>query len=727
MKKLTLFALFFLSLSFPLWAGNFYATGLNNPSEHWATFKTLGMTVSIENSGGFVEVEIHSRSQMVCEHYWNTTRCPSSQKFQVKIPFNLPAGAVLISAGVFSGGQWIDAKSVDVLRAEEIYQQTPQSDLRLLLRRVIKREYDGHAKTSYELRLSPIDKFSEFLFRIKYVIKTTPSLWNFRAAVRLEDFTGPRYNLDCRYIISAYFRDDDFPLAMPDFLYGGPSGAQWEKTNDNRWHLSVSDAVWNAYGAGITWPRFFKKGEELRLFENEDGKFYHLIMPSPVEPEERKPRHVLIVYDLAQQDSDNPSYWLNAFKVVADSGLTARDSINVLLTDFVPKILREHFVPASNQEINQLFSEINQAPQPQLSTLPQLLRAAKDFFNKEKTPGEVWLISNATKHSKPISVANEILDLSLRKFKFPVVFRIFDCSKYDWSSGIWINGSVYYGNDYLYENLARLSKGTVVKARKYARWELRDALANVFFPDVDAVEVDALPQGGFHESRFLLNGGRTHFPIAWPYMELGRYQGDLPFTVDYFGKVDGRLYKHTVSISDTFNTPHRDLLATMWNAYHVEDLLREPQSDATIREIGRVATKYHFLSPYNGFVIPGPSGLVAFKRLMEVDTSQAEETTVESQPKQFELKAFPNPFNLSTMVQLTFPVFQKAEKVQVGMYNLLGERVRSFQFDLHAGANAIQFRWNGESDEQRVLPSGIYLIVGKIGKFQKRIKVTLLK
>ena len=727
MKKSILLLLFILGISAPARAGNFLATGLTNPGERWGYFITTGLSVHINNYGDFVEIEIQSRNHMAC---WSWG-CPSTQPFQVKIPFELPGTAVLTSAGIFDGNQWRDAKSVDVLKAEDIYNQTPKSDMRLLLRRMIRRDRNGKPYSRYELLISPVIRFTDFVFRVKYVIRVTPGIWQMRMKLRLRDFFESCPTDECVIPISFYFLDHDFQMNQPKFFTGIRPGKRYNFTKTGAmWDVSVPRKDLNYYGdIGISWLRLLSKGPELRLFENEDGKFYSLTLVPPLQTNERKARHVLIVYDLA----DNIPYGfsrselINEFKTMAISGLDDKDSINVLLTDFIPKTLREHFVPAADQMVDQLFSEINQAPQPHLSALPQLLRAAKDYFNRENVPGEVWLISSATKHSKPVSVANEIIDLSLRLFKQPVSFRIFDCSQLDWQYAIWINGSIYFGNDYLYENLARLSKGAVVKARNLSAWQLRDALANVFFPAVDAVEVDALPQGGFHESRFLLNSGRSHFPIAWPYIELGRYKGDLPFSVDYFGKVDGHLYKHTVTITDTFNTHHRDLLAVMWQAYHVEDMLKEPQSYAAIEEIGRVATQYHFLSPYNGFVIPGPSGLVGFKRLVEADTSEAEQLTTETQPVYFEIAAFPNPFNLSTRVQMKFHALQKTEIARIKIYDLLGKQVRAYRFDVPEGTSSLQFRWDGRSSDHAFLPSGIYLIVGKMGTFQKRIRVTLLK
>jgi len=727
MKKLILVLVILLGLSVPSKAGSFVATGLNDPGETWSYFTTTGMTVSLENFGTFVQVEIQSRSHMSCSSW----RCPTNQPFQVKIPFELPKEAVLTSAGLFDGTKWIDAKAVDVFKAEEIYEQTPKSDLRLLLRRVIQRNYYGKSLSRYELLLSPVTLKKDFVFRVKYVIHTTPGIWQMRTGSQLGDFFESCPTYHCDLPVSFYFVDLDFPSNQPEFIYGVRNKIIYPFTKaGTKWKTSVPAKYINFYsGVGIHWFRPLSKGPELRLFEDESGKFYSLMLTPPLQSAERKARHILIIYDLAENipGSFSRTQLVNEFKVMATSGLEDSDSINVLLTDFVPKTLREHFVPATNQTVNQLFAEINQAPQPHLSTLPQLLRAAKDYFNREAVPGEIWLISSATKHSKPLSVANEIINLSFRELKQAVSFRIFDCSQTDWQYAMWINNSYYYGNDYLYENLARLSHGTVVKARNLAAWQLRDALANAFFPAVDAVEVDALPQSGFHESRFLLNSGRSHFPIAWPYMELGRYQGDLPFEIDYYGKVDNKIYKHTLTISDTMNTHHRNLLSVMWHAYHVEDMLKEPQSYATIEEIGRVATKYHFLSPYNGFVIPGPSGLVGFKRLVEADATETEQIATENQPTHFELVSFPNPFNLNTMIQLTFPTFKKATQARIHIYNLLGKQVRTFQFDVPAGSGVLQFRWNGQSDEQAVLPSGIYLIVGKIGTFQKRIKVTLLK
>ncbi|HDL19132.1 MAG TPA: T9SS type A sorting domain-containing protein [Bacteroidetes bacterium] len=724
MKKTIFMFLFLFTSVLSAYSANFYAIGLNNTNEHWSYFSSKAVSVKIDNYGGFTKVEIQGRYRMICTR-WS---CPSSQPFQFVARFSLVAGAVVTSAAVYQNNEWIEAKPVDVLTAEDIYNATGKSDTRLMMRRRVKRTYWGSEQTDYEFRLSPIDKNHDFIFKIVYLVKNKPSLWRLRTALNLREFLAG----DIHYLpVSFTFSDIDRPESTPTFIYGISQNTPFIQQEDGVWKATVTGRFIRYSGPGIAWWRPFFDLSELRVFRNEDGKFYHLMLPPPLttNPGQRKPKNVLILYDLADAIPSQfmRSFLINEFKVMAVSGLSDLDSINVLLTDFIPMTLRNHFIPATNENVDILFKEVKQAPQPHLSTLPQLLRAAKDFFNRENRAGEIWIISSATKHSQPISVANEIIDLSLRRIKKPVVIKVFDCSRTDYYNRVYINGKTYYGNQYLYQNLARLSKGAVLQAQSKATWNLRDGLVNVFFPSVEAVEVDALPAGGYHESVFLLNDGRTHFPISWPFMELGRYEGDMPFALDYFGKVDGKFYHSQVTNSTPVETPGRDILAMMWYAYHVENQLKQPQSYNLIEEIGRTAVKYHFLSPYNGFIIPGASGSMGFQRLVKNDTEQQDEEIPRTLPGEFALTVYPNPFNPSTTVRVEFANESNQKKAEIKIFNSLGRLIKSMKLPLNPGTSVLRFQWNGDGDDRSIVPSGIYLISVRIGQLRKMVKVTLLK
>lgn len=68
----------------------------------------------------------------------------------------------------------------------------------------------------------------------------------------------------------------------------------------------------------------------------------------------------------------------------------------------------------------------------------------------------------------------------------------------------------------------------------------------------------------------------------------------------------------------------------------------------------------------------------------------------------------PNPFNSSTHIPIEIPAETSPFRIEITMYNLLGERVRTlFQGELSTGQHTLL--WDGRAEHGRVVPSGFYI------------------
>ncbi len=726
MKRIFLALACLIGFAIPVFPANFHATGLTNPDEDWYYFGANVIYVNVENYGGFTVVDI--TVEIAIRPNYNG-QMPSNQPFELVWTLSMPEGAVINYASMRSSTGWIEAVPADVHTAESTFDDATIQKPRFLLRQQVLRDYSSNQYSRFEIRCSPLTNSKPVTVNLNYIIANVPSLWAMRTEILLNEFipwSYYYYEIDHTKLVYFQFRDRDFSDSQPFFIYGLNNSLTFTQSADSWWKATTTlENVWSSSTLGLVWWRTIHAGQELRLFEQDGTTYFHLMMLPPLTANDRNPRRVLLVYDLGFETAADRNQLIADLKAMAESGLADIDSINVLLTDFTSKTLRSRFIPATDANIAILFNEIKNSPQPQISALPQLLRAAKNFFNSVAVSGEIWLISDADQHSNPASMANEIIDLSLRQMQVPVVFRIFDCSYGQGYTSV--NGIYYYGNQYLYQNLARLSNGSVVEARSVQSWYLLDALVDLLMPAVDIVEVDPFPTSGYSSSRYLLNAGRTHFPITYPYRELSRYTGELPFSTDFYGEVDGSLFWKNVAITDTIATSNTQFLATMWHYYHVGDLLQQPQSYATIEEIGDISRTNHFVSPYCGFVIPSPSGYAGFKRLVDLDTVGNDDSHEVFVPRDFTMQAYPNPFNLQTTLQLDFTAAGEVRIVEVQILDVLGRLVKQISVTIPVNQTQVSFTWNGSNDAGQTVASGIYLVSARLNQERGLVKLTLLK
>ncbi len=446
-------------------------------------------------------------------------------------------------------------------------------------------------------------------------------------------------------------------------------------------------------------------------------------------PAERKAKKILILYDLGLDNDDRHKrgFVLDLFEDIARRSLTPADSINILLIDQLQcKYLRDRFISASAANTASLINEMRNYPIPQMSALPQLLRSAIDFFNQAGTDGEIWLITDSERDAYPVAKANDIMALSIDRLQRLVKIKIVACGRSYQGQGYTINGRYYQGNDYLFENLTRLTGGGLLRADNTGEYQFPLALADLFAPALDLMEIDPLPSGGYCSGKYKFHPDRSHYPVLYPYIEIGRAWGNTPFVTDFYGNVDGEWYHKQITIRDTLFIAQVKRLKTLWHAQHVKELLKQPQAWGLVDQIGRISKENHFISPYCGFVIPSLKGSAGFMRLEKLD-SLALVANEPVQPRQFDLAAYPNPFNARTKIILKGVPSDKEERVTVRIFTVLGRLIREWDQTLPAGGGDLHVTWSGEDDQSVSVGTGLYFIQVKWGAQTKVIKVTCLK
>ncbi|MBN2413182.1 T9SS type A sorting domain-containing protein [candidate division KSB1 bacterium] len=731
MKKIVtvLFLLFLTTQGF-----SYYMTarGLTDPGEQWTCFRTTGFVTESESFYGFTRHTVECSYKIYdCSDYRN----PSNQPFEIIWVLRMPVDAVITEAYLRSDGVWIKADPEDVLDAEKAYEDEDYKKPRFLIREMVSRDYNGNQRKTHQMNFGPVYYPNSFAVKFTFITKNKIDIHAMRETILLNQFL---IDDDSNIQFTVKFRDYDHPQNKP-FIVSGYQNDMMNFTLDNGWwKMVVPFKNQNQYryysDIELKWDRPFTTEPELRLFDGKDNKFYHILMLPPVTPEDRQTKSVLLLYDLGSKVPSRHSRYdiIEKYRRMTKLTLAPTDSINMIFFDgFAPAVFTPAFVPATQANIDAVFDKLKSMMSVQISGLPQLLRATKDYFNDSGSGGELWVLSNAQKHSNPPSVANEIMQLSYYQLDVPVTFNIFDCREYDdWYTRITINGQTYYGNEYLYQNLARLSGGGLLTAFRIPTLDLELEIAEVFAPAADLVKVEMMPTGGYFFTKYDLNDGRTHYPVTFPVQELGRYEGGLPMETVFYGQVDGQTLRKDISVADTIDSKNNSKIEQLWHVKYIEDLLKQPQSFVTIEKIARLSKENHILTPYCGFVIPSPSGYKGFKRLVEVDTTdfQQEEPPADViLPDDFTFTAFPNPFNARTTLQIELPPADHVRPAEIRIIDVLGRIVREINLDVSSDQHLLKIFWDGTNDQNIQVSTGLYFVQCVIGNFNQTLKITLLK
>jgi len=704
-------------------AADIYAYGINDPSEYWSSFYANTTDIYQGVYLGYSEFNI-SVEYVMCANWWGAR--PSDQPFRFIMTLYMPNDAIIVQTSIRTETAWIEASPQDVLTAETLFNDADKSKPRCLLRQQVFREYDGSTWSRFQLEISPIYYEKPFALSITYLQKNYLLLDYAYASVTSSNLIS---YWDDRPI-SYNFLDVQHPDNQPVFTdqtsaYRFPPFA---KLPSGWWRTSYQGrSSWGSLD--IRWPNPAEDTPQLACYLDGNDGYYQITSLPPVQPSERTPKKILVLYDLGLDNDDryDRDFVLDHFADISRRSLASVDSINVLVIDQLqPKYLRERFIPASTENTTNLIAAMRNYPIPQMSALPQLLRSATAFFNRERTDGEIWLITDSERDAYPVAKANDMIALSLDSLEHAVKIKILACGNPYRGQSYYINGRYYRGNDYLFENLTRLTGGGLVRTDNLGQYQLSLALADLFSPALDLMEIDPFPAGGYCSGRYKFHPERSHYPVLFPYIEMGRVIGHTPFTTDFYGNVDGEWYHKQIPVRDTLYLAQVKQLKTLWHAQHVKELLKQPQAWGLIDEIGRISKENHFVSPYCGFVVPSAEGYAAFKRLEKTD-SLALEADEPVKPGRFDLAAYPNPFNAQTQILLNGVSSDQDKRVTIRIFTVLGRMIRAWQQLLPAGESSLHLTWNGEDDQYESVGTGLYFVQVRWGGQTRIIKITCLK
>ena len=92
-------------------------------------------------------------------------------------------------------------------------------------------------------------------------------------------------------------------------------------------------------------------------------------------------------------------------------------------------------------------------------------------------------------------------------------------------------------------------------------------------------------------------------------------------------------------------------------------------------------------------------------------------------PTEFELSAYPNPFNPSTTLRYSIP---HSSDIKIKIYNLLGKEIWT-KDETQTIAGMYEVVWNGVNNSGSKLSSGIYFVRIQANQQSKNLKLLLIK
>ena len=715
MKKLLITIIFLMITIYQLVAGNFSVYEANYPGVKDYNVNIDEATLVVHPRGNFIEMNLY----LTISYDFNSWFFKNYNELEFLWEFSLPEHAIMHDFWVWFGDSIMSAQVLDKWTAELLFSDVSSTVRNPGLLTQSSPNRDG--QVAYNLRLFPIKRNEKKRFKIQYLLPARPTVESIRAWLPTTQLLSQKSpGIDSLRIIYKYQSDATEPKIVGTDV--------------------ISSVYYSIYKAWIiTIPLEFDQFVELGLpspiqnkfyfstFEQDGQKYYHFATYPPVIPKQQNPRRVLIVIDFNRYNTNDldGEFLLSYLKESLQQAFNEADSINLIVAYDFPIQADENWVSCSETNIDRLFANIMKRTFPSYSNFQPLVEQAAYFINQQSDNAEVLFITNTDEISLSTQdkdlFANEIIG----KFKFGTKLHFIDLEN---KTNLRYNGQTGYYETQLESFYGKICSATAGNLYFLRYHSIKTIFGAFFYEEIshfESIEVQLRFQNGYAHSKHLLALHEGYYPLHFPIMEVGKYDGDFPVDITILGKIrmDQTVEKFTINQSDV--TPGTSQIVTSWYGDHIRSMLRYGYNFTTVNDIINLSIDQRILTPYTGFLIYYPDDEHGFckdcideTQLTGIDICEAiKDTTVE-------LAAYPNPFNNN--VSLFFDVKRTSNKseLKLAIFNIRGQQVRSFPLTDQL-TNFIT--WNGENESGQQVTSGVYFAVLQGPQIRKVLKLMLVR
>lgn len=641
----------------------------------------------------------------------------SGDSLEVVFYFDLPAESIVHDSWLWIGEDIIRGKIMDKWTAAAIYED------------IVRRRRDPsilykREAGNYELRIFPMAGNESRKVKITYL---APTQWT-----RDKVFSALPTNLlrTSFYPVAKFYL-----LTWLDSDWQNPSLAefpniQFTSYNDSTFGNFIQanitpDAIQSALNFSVSAP--LKNGIYLSKYQEDQEGLYQLAFLPSVALNITAPRKVALLFDYdASKSTVSKNEILNTIKSSLFSQFTASDSFNLIFTGLTIKRVSEDWLPADSSTIEKAIGQANNLLSS-YSAVPVLLANGIDFIKNNGNNGTMALISDSDylgDHQTANGLIQELMQLMNPILPIHVVD--FQNSNYSYH---WIGGRTYYGNEYFYTNLTRMTTASYYSARSglVLSQMLSQAFQSLggFMPSFDLY---TRMQAGFCHSRFSSNFANQSAYIHRPILQVGKYTGTFPMAIEVSGLYQDELFSRQFEIHEQEVSRVDSLARAIWTGRYIQSLEAQPQTNDIVNEIVKTSLAERVLSLYTAFLClePAQGGEVCYDCADESSVVAGVEAT-DAAEKDSLIQAYPNPFNSRTIITIKLSLSVQTKDLSFRIFNVLGQVVRTFSAETLSGLNHYQFAWDGTDDYGVDVSTGTYFFVVSSPQNRQSLKLLYIK
>ena len=595
-------------------------------------------TISVHPKGVYMEVGLYLTISARNINFYGQTQV------EVEFFFDLPENAMVTDSWLWVGKDIIRAEIMDKWTAGSIYEDivNRRRDPSILYKR---------SATQYELRIYPLNPAETRKVKITYLV---PAQW----ATDVVSIPVPTNILKA----SNYQLNKLHFLTWPENEWTNPAFTEFPDIQFS----SYSDTLFGDYmGAAVpqeaiqsslsfSFDSPLKYGIYLNTFTAKNESYYQLaFMPSQaLKINSAKKVVVLVDYD-ASKSSITAAELLQTIKSVLISSLGDNDQFNLIFSKLAIQRVSETWLSADDQTIEQIFSQLTSDAIASDSNLPALLGNGIQFVKDNGYDASI-VLATSSDQAGDFEVANQLIRdiVSIMDPKIPIHIADLQDLSYSYHS---IGGLTYYGNDYLYTNLTRITSGNYARRRNISSnaevlRRIFDSLGG-FLPVFD---LHTKLRDGICYGRYDISGIEGTTYLNRPILQVGKFSGNPPFMIEASGIFKNAIFTQNFEVDNTGIYSSDSTSRDIWAGQYIRSLEQTSQTNEVVAQLIDISVNERILSTYTAFICLEPSmgGQICYDCMDEagmLDITDEMETAGEDSTF---LVALPNPFNAGTTIRV---------------------------------------------------------------------------
>lgn len=580
------FVLFLLNFQNTSSANLFITDPRNSFAKYPGTIEDI--TFTVKPNGTYINVDAYIKISPKGSGYTS-----SIDTLEANLTFELPSKSYISNMWLFmNDSAYVEAQISDKWTATFIYEGivSRRKDPSLLLK-VSENQYNikifpmlGHESRTVKMSFNIPAKWDSNYVSIPLPIEIFNTSYN------------KKYNSRVFVYKDSSFTDPSFvenPNLKSDFVVNDRFGQAY------LFQLSSADTI---ISKTLKFKHNFNQGIFASFQKNNDEGYYQLLIDNKYLSNfsDSKKIAFLIDYDINKSAKTRQEI-VSILKSSIKSYLMPQDSFNIFLSNEEIYKFNPTWISATSENIEDVFNNLSPYALDTKTHLPLLIRTASKWVNQHTKEGMIILIANSDSHGTQDlanSIGEEIGSILTNNISFTT------CNFLDrnWITN-WVASTAYTGNDYLYSNLAKQKRGIYNKIQNYNDIAtMLNSTFNSLIGGLENVNISSFMNDGFTYDKVYFDNNALKTTSSAKIIEYGKYQGDLPLTINIGGYFRHKAVNRQFKFDYTNSSMIYDT-RTMWAA----NSLRIAEASQTngllnIYDIINKSLDYRVLSIYTAFL-----------------------------------------------------------------------------------------------------------------------------